>query len=193
MRTIAKLHLNRDHPRSRGVYAAALPDKWIDGGSSPLARGLHSCHYHRHRRRGIIPARAGFTHDAPVIVHSCRDHPRSRGVYPRSSRRGISIRGSSPLARGLLREYRLGLPARRIIPARAGFTPWRGPVPGPAWDHPRSRGVYPISTRPRGRWTGSSPLARGLLDEIGVRNGNGGIIPARAGFTTPFTFRDGAT
>ena len=183
MRTIAKLHLNRDHPRSRGVYAAALPDKWIDGGSSPLARGLHSCHYHRHRRRGIIPARAGFTHDAPVIVHSCRDHPRSRGVYPRSSRRGISIRGSSPLARGLLREYRLGLPARRIIPARAGFTPWRRARSPPKRDHPRSRGVYSLA-RPSSRSSvGSSPLARGLPYQYTSQRAVDRIIPARAGFT----------
>ena len=32
---------------------------------------------------------------------------------------------------------------------------------------------------------GSSPLARGLLDKIGVVNAHGGIIPARAGFTPP--------
>ena len=50
------------------------------------------------------------------------DHPRSRGVYRaiRSSR--AMVRGSSPLARGLLRRRLLGRPPDRIIPARAGFT-----------------------------------------------------------------------
>ena len=51
-------------------------------------------------------------------------------------------------------------------------------------DHPRSRGVYKIRyvcPRPR---AGSSPLARGLLDHQQVLVGDGGIIPARAGFTS---------
>ena len=33
--------MRRDHPRSRGVYASALPWVWRSRGSSPLARGLH--------------------------------------------------------------------------------------------------------------------------------------------------------
>ena len=51
----------RDHPRSRGVYALAdalTADPW---GSSPLARGLPASHGAPPPRRGIIPARAGFT------------------------------------------------------------------------------------------------------------------------------------
>ena len=50
-------------------------------------------------------------------------------------------------------------------------------------DHPRSRGVY-IAVEALGAvFTGSSPLARGLL-ELGLdARVQGGIIPARAGFT----------
>ena len=73
-----------------------------------------------------------------------------------------------------------------IIPARAGFTPRASSTRPPRRDHPRSRGVY------RDQWNswkggyGSSPLARGLLeDHEGVRGGQG-IIPARAGFTVTF-------
>ena len=49
---------------------------------------------------------------------------------------------------------------------------------------PRSRGVY-RRLRPAAMtcW-GSSPLARGLPPEISRRHDRGGIIPARAGFTT---------
>ena len=48
------------------------------------------------------------------------------------------------------------------IPARAGFTSWpRAPRSGPA-DHPRSRGVYWLTSNGRYHWAGSSPLARGL-------------------------------
>ena len=53
----------------------------------------------------------------------------------------------------------------------------------PARDHPRSRGVYPLSTGSGWPMWGSSPLARGLLllgyDAFGQTR----IIPARAGFT----------
>ena len=92
-------------------------------------------------------------------------------------------RGSSPLARGLLRgACRLrGDPG--IIPARAGFTRVESSVCGLAGDHPRSRGVY---IRPSwGPYSddGSSPLARGLLYTQFFITLFTRIIPARAGFT----------
>ena len=92
--------------------------------------------------------------------------------------------GSSPLARGLLREEAGGDAPVRIIPARAGFTTPISRPRGTFWDHPRSRGVYPGPRPPGRQGLGSSPLARGLpglprLDVVG-----GGIIPARAGFTS---------
>ena len=73
--------------------------------------------------------------------------------------------------------------ARRIIPARAGFTNRPGGRCCRAWDHPRSRGVYIRARLKARRLEGSSPLARGLR----LRRWGGGrrrrIIPARAGFT----------
>ena len=112
------------------------------------------------------------------------DHPRSRGVYPRSLLTDSSSLGSSPLARGL--------PARRlrkakrtgIIPARAGFTchqMWHRPI---RRDHPRSRGVYVRSHLNISVNVGSSPLARGLHVKPNDRIMQMRIIPARAGFTT---------
>ena len=70
----------------------------------------------------IIPARAGFTDQTGQEVRVTGDHPRSRGVYRSSSRAPASERGSSPLARGLLKIRDLILEPGRIIPARAGFT-----------------------------------------------------------------------
>ena len=70
-----------DHPRSRGVYfttgciTAQIP------GSSPLARGLRGLTAGRSESRGIIPARAGFTHKTESTSQWLQDHPRSRGVY----------------------------------------------------------------------------------------------------------------
>ena len=50
-----------DHPRSRGVYAAAEMSADSSYGSSPLARGLPFLPSFLPSSRGIIPARAGFT------------------------------------------------------------------------------------------------------------------------------------
>ena len=172
-------------------------------GSSPLARGLQAGLLAEPRSQGIIPARAGFT---PVLrwrASRRRDHPRSRGVYPRVAWGGGRGRGSSPLARGLRVPDPRGDRARRIIPARAGFTgysPQRSDNPGiiparagftprgrdprrPRPDHPRSRGVYTRSLGASGRGRGSSPLARGLHHADAIHAAPVRIIPARAGFT----------
>ena len=112
----------RDHPRSRGVYAAWHPEAGLP--------------------RGIIPARAGFTPAPPHARIPAPDHPRSRGVYVELGAWKHENTGSSPLARGLPQAVRRERADRGIIPARAGFTPpYRdGSEQWP--DHPRSRGVY---------------------------------------------------
>ena len=93
------------------------------------------------------------------------------------------VMGSSPLARGLLRVVRGPDDEVGIIPARAGFTPRCGALNGREWDHPRSRGVYMTRAVVPAASHGSSPLARGLRQQVLPRPWRGGIIPARAGFT----------
>ena len=97
----------------------------------------------------------------------------------------MSVRGSSPLARGLLPRRRAGPRGRRIIPARAGFTPPM--ASGRSWrrDHPRSRGVYHTHYSRSLLGPGSSPLARGLQWHRRLPTSTQWIIPARAGFTRP--------
>ena len=92
-----------DHPRSRGVYSKPGPTRPTRVGSSPLARGLRGPGGEASDVEGIIPARAGFTREPVPAGRSVPDHPRSRGVYASSSSRTTDTRGSSPLARGLLR------------------------------------------------------------------------------------------
>ena len=151
-----------DHPRSRGVYSrSGLMTTYIEG-SSPLARGLRGGFLFMAVASRIIPARAGFAFFLCAITLGKRDHPRSRGVYSRTSSRTSLRRGSSPLARGLPHPAQPRRLLGGIIPARAGFTRPSPPTWSPDGDHPRSRGVYR-----RGRWAtprrgGSSPLARGL-------------------------------
>ena len=113
------------------------------------------------------------------------DHPRSRGVYSFVPSDVEVLSGSSPLARGLLDVGLFLCVRRRIIPARAGFTMTNLKNSYGRSDHPRSRGVYCVAVRVSDGAPGSSPLARGLhyyYNEIGLESG---IIPARAGFTSP--------
>ena len=91
--------------------------------------------------------------------------------------------GSSPLARGLRVVCNGGMCRLRIIPARAGFTVLLLAHDRVVPDHPRSRGVYIADLPLEDRLLGSSPLARGLRQRGALREGRGGIIPARAGFT----------
>ena len=174
-------------------------------GSSPLARGLHPPSPGRAPHHRIIPARAGFTVVASATPVLREDHPRSRGVYATGSGWSGAAAGSSPLARGLRQRHGRIPPAGRIIPARAGFTPYLSLGLDIGGDHPRSRGVYKNSRANAPDDDGSSPLARGLLVSTGVNgvvNGSSPlarglhverftsgvlsrIIPARAGFTRP--------
>ena len=155
---------HQDHPRSRGVY---------------LLRDLNNP-----RRRGIIPARAGFTQGEAWESISQRDHPRSRGVYARLLRTARFMMGSSPLARGLpIPQFSIEQ-NNRIIPARAGFTAYGDRKTQWGKDHPRSRGVYTRKIFPVASIAGSSPLARGLLSRRLSVCPAWRIIPARAGFTS---------
>ena len=93
------------------------------------------------------------------------------------------VEGSSPLARGL--PHRVGEDAglAGIIPARAGFTVEERVGVGHVGDHPRSRGVYKSIGATVARSIGSSPLARGLRENLSAHSERKRIIPARAGFT----------
>ena len=152
-------------------------------GSSPLARGGRPVGRRLADDLGLIPARAGRT----LLRWSCRRrawaHPRSRGADTTPAITARRCAGSSPLARGgrhppLGRNHREGL-----IPARAGrtVTSARNGQVGRA--HPRSRGADARASRWRGRWRGSSPLARGGPSPADPRGARAGLIPARAGRT----------
>ena len=173
----------RDHPRSRGVYSSKLRSAWTRMGSSPLARGLRAHAAGLIVDTRIIPARAGFTRRCRRPGPRRRDHPRSRGVYAAKTIQKSSNSGSSPLARGLPSAPGLDPRARRIIPARAGFTAGSLPALTHYEDHPRSRGVYGFVFRGFVSPRGSSPLARGLLEVEVEHRTHLRIIPARAGFT----------
>ena len=173
----------RDHPRSRGVYAAETAATAMVQGSSPLARGLQRILLQVQKHVRIIPARAGFTTIAGPPIALTQDHPRSRGVYCVRVDEYLSVLGSSPLARGLPSRRTRQAKTIRIIPARAGFTSDASERRAAGWDHPRSRGVYNLAWDEMMDGWGSSPLARGLLVRRRAAAPIRRIIPARAGFT----------
>ena len=113
-----------DHPRSRGVYRGPAGLRPGPPGSSPLARGLRVDLHDKGWGPGIIPARAGFTPGSTGRARVTRDHPRSRGVYLGAVHSRAPSQGSSPLARGLPVRGLVVKHRQRIIPARAGFTPF---------------------------------------------------------------------
>ena len=171
-------------PARAGFTGSSPRTGVIHCGSSPLARGLQELCSTYADKGGIIPARAGFTVSRTGRFSHWPDHPRSRGVYAPHCRHAPVGKGSSPLARGLRAPAPTTATPRRIIPARAGFTGRPGRDAPPTSDHPRSRGVYfrPMSFIAFA--AGSSPLARGLHHAGGAKSAGGGIIPARAGFTS---------
>ena len=162
-RTRARTTSCSDHPRSRGVYDFRDLVGFREAGSSPLARGLPG--------------------GRPLAAAPRSDHPRSRGVYALLKAGAYTGNGSSPLARGLHGSVFPYPWPGRIIPARAGFTYRRMSLPFYRRDHPRSRGVYHLTSKRENAVAGSSPLARGLRAVEEDDGEQARIIPARAGFT----------
>ncbi len=173
----------RAHPRSRGDHSVPQVQVKPPLGSSPLARGPQEQEEEEVTRWGLIPARAGNTSWAGSRRTSARAHPRSRGEHCWVWLVVVKVQGSSPLARGTPKDAGDRLSLNGLIPARAGNTRPSTRYLGAPGAHPRSRGEHPRRWRSRRLNLGSSPLARGTLINVGKRNGQTGLIPARAGNT----------
>ena len=173
------------HPRSRGADETGQGETGQGEGSSPLARGGLVVGADCAVGSGLIPARAGRTGGWRGDHVDWRAHPRSRGADDLNAMRLSVGGGSSPLARGgrLSRS-----PARRVvrlIPARAGRTSPSGSAVRRPTAHPRSRGADQGDQEWPWPFTGSSPLARGGRSRSVCHCASVGLIPARAGRTTP--------
>ena len=172
-----------DHPRRRGEHVRDDAEQIARDGSSPQARGTLFLRLHHGSDIRIIPAGAGNTLPAPSSRLRYPDHPRRRGEHAARLKKTRSSCGSSPQARGTLidRGRRGGYP--RIIPAGAGNTCARGPVPQTTPDHPRRRGEHTGSAPRFSTRNGSSPQARGTRGKLATAAHGVRIIPAGAGNT----------
>ena len=173
----------RDHPRMREDHDMDVGPNLADEGSSPHARGPLVPLGALDARGGIIPACAGTTHRIAGRTSCRRDHPRMRGDHRMAIPSTPRPSGSSPHARGPLRELLVVELGVGIIPACAGTTTvWHGGF-STRRDHPRLRGDHrgaislEITTR------GSSPPTRGPRADRPEPLRPEGIIPACAGTT----------
>ena len=171
------------HPRSRGEHYAGGIAVFLDGGSSPLARGTRAGTIAFQPDNRLIPARAGNTHQSQQSPSQSSAHPRSRGEHPAFSVIVSPTCGSSPLARGTRRITASESCYWRLIPARAGNTENQSACGSIHAAHPRSRGEHMDRYTTTTYGIGSSPLARGTpRASIGSRL-QMRLIPARAGNT----------
>ena len=93
--------------------------------------------------------------------------------------------GSSPLARGTQKELRQAITFPGLIPARAGNTDTTRRYLLGLRAHPRSRGEHRKPAMTKSTPPGSSPLARGTQSLRAFHIFGVGLIPARAGNTSP--------
>ena len=106
-----------------------------------------------------------------------------RGEHRSESREGQRKQGSSPHARGTLGAAGGIAGAAGIIPACAGNTTTATAALTSLGDHPRMRGEHAHHAIRFGRFTGSSPHARGTPWCSSAAPPPLGIIPACAGNT----------
>ena len=160
------------HPRSRGENKAADELVFTARGSSPLTRGKRQALFSTRPPRGLIPAHAGKTPRARLVVGRLRAHPRSRGENMAITAAKKLSDGSSPLTRGKRPHGHDLQPRRRLIPAHAGKT------------RPVICSHRVIAAHPRSRGENQAVWSCRLPD--------GRLIPAHAGKTaavgicTPF-------
>ena len=117
------------HPRAGGENSASVLQIVMPTGSSPRGRGkpprtirLYSCHR-------LIPARAGKTACQLMLDRIRAAHPRAGGENPPTFWKPSSAAGSSPRGRGKRGHDARHAQAPGLIPARAGKTTRRRPLP----------------------------------------------------------------
>ena len=175
----------RAHPRACGENAGNSYEEMSMMGSSPRVRGKQPQRRPTPSPPRLIPARAGKTNTTAFPLEWDRAHPRACGEN-RTAGKSLSNRaGSSPRVRGKLGGipltcYRIGL-----IPARAGKTGSFVAVSITPKAHPRACGENPRRTVTLSAIRGSSPRVRGKHKDRKTGKPTIGLIPARAGKTTP--------
>ena len=192
-RAIRHAHgLSAAHPRAGGENQSWRARVLPSSGSSPRGRGKPSSLTAPPPQERLIPARAGKTASAALIVPEGTAHPRAGGENHLAPDGQVSALGSSPRGRGKLIILFTHNHEIRLIPARAGKTRARSRSSLTTPAHPRAGGENVSDMLGSVRKYGSSPRGRGKLALRGPLHDPPGLIPARAGKTIGSAFRTGA-
>lgn len=146
-------------------------------------RGIQKSKPKKHICSGFIPTHAGNIRPTAGTWCLLRVHPRPRGEYFYISAFYTSTKGSSPLARGILKQARTDSDMARFTPAYAGNTGAGGSGGLPQWVHPRLRGEYILPRQKAEMQIGSPPLTRGILTTSSIIPFLKRFTPAYAGNT----------
>ena len=131
----------------------------------------------------LIPARAGKTQSRRGVSTCAGAHPRACGENVVDGFEVEAHPGSSPRVRGKPCILEAAYQAGRLIPARAGKTVVGRGVSRKDGAHPRACGENAAMKASGKTGAGSSPRVRGKPMSGVSSQGEGGLIPARAGKT----------
>ena len=154
------------HPRVGGENQLCWSSSSLMPGSSPRGRGKPAHVTQNTFFRGLIPAWAGKTERGATLPRAFPAHPRVGGENIRRPAHVTQNTGSSPRGRGKpprVHDSRFHL---RLIPAWAGKTGCRRPLPWQAPAHPRVGGENQAIAFPLAQFGGSSPRGRGKRQPI---------------------------
>ena len=143
-------------------------------------------------QRRLIPAHAGKTLRAYLVVGGRAAHPRSRGENPPPIDSKALDTGSSPLTRGKPTDEICCCVGHGLIPAHAGKTRYRVRSRHRLGAHPRSRGENESRHSDNPEAVGSSPLTRGKRGGQAIIDPPPRLIPAHAGKTISPLFARGS-
>jgi len=170
----------------------------MHAGSPPHTRGIRFYSKSLLKHLGFTPAYAGNTRRVVPREGHVKVHPRIRGEYTASRRRGCRLPGSPPPTRGIPAFF-IGSPPHtrgilsvckyykgvlRFTPAYAGNTKDYKTLEKAQKVHPRIRGEYPGLYRLCHKAGGSPPHTRGIQFFQRLFLVQGRFTPAYAGNTT---------
>ena len=169
------------HPRVRGEQGDVDRRVVAVAGSSPRARGTGGQVLGRAAGGRFIPACAGNSWAPSTTPTAASVHPRVRGEQGTILNQVSAGTGSSPRARGTASAPRWPPAETRFIPACAGNSPRRRRCTTTRPVHPRVRGEQARHHRRCGKHLGSSPRARGTVQQMERVRRRLRFIPACAG------------
>ena len=171
------------HPRVGGENASSATSVAMLTGSSPRGRGKLTQHQDIAIHAGLIPAWAGKTIRAGLLINDVEAHPRVGGENAGFGGAHRAVDGSSPRGRGKRDATTASGYTDGLIPAWAGKTACGVDQHRRSRAHPRVGGENRLYSYTVSSPTGSSPRGRGKPVCVDKLREESRLIPAWAGKT----------